>query len=99
MKNILSFCMIVIVFAIGSCKKCMVCSNLCYACPMAHDTICSSASFNQALVDTIVAYNAQQGIVCTQMNPTVNNEFCGSSSDLNNYRTLESTSGYKCVNK
>jgi peroxiredoxin len=92
MKPLFLICLLITAICTNGCKKCMICSNACMLC--GHDTVCSSVSLTLQDLNEIYYNMAQGGITCTSIHPSINDQMCASSADLNNFQKQEELTGY-----
>lgn len=83
----------------SACKKCIVCSNICYQCTSTVGNICSTDFPTQAAFDTIISYERGSGDTCSLVQSTKSTDVCGGPTDLNNFKNLYQAEGYTCTNK
>lgn len=90
---------IIVIVTVGSqfsCKKCITCSNTCYACTHTTDTLCSTDFQTQQLFDTIIASIRSNGSTCTQIAPTKSVKICDKANTVQNFETYYEGVFYTC---
>lgn len=89
--------MLVILVCFQSCKKCSVCSNLCYKCNI--HTVCNTDFRSDSdFVYAIKLYETQYR-KCDAISPTLSIEICGTKKQLENRESLYEILQYSCKPK
>jgi hypothetical protein len=90
--------LLVFVVEFTSCKKCIVCSNVCYQCTNAGKTCSTDFPTIQAF-DTILSSIEYMGDTCTLIQSTASYDICDRAETTKNFQTFFENTGYVCVNK
>lgn len=99
MKKLLLFAFIFILFTFSSCKKCIVCKNVCYDCGPSTNILCSSDFPSQAAFNALIQSVESTGRTCNLTTSSKNLEICDNKQTVKNFQDYYESLLYKCENK